>query len=161
LDGSLIISIPEHEHFTTIGFNCEVKLNRSKFSLLYIEDDAIVRDIMCSFINARYTTLPIYSAGTAEEGLELFRKHRQSIVLTDINLSASDGVSMARSIRSIAPDTVIVFISGSSDVERLAEFKESGHGHFICKPVDCNDLFRLLDRYVNVINDSHRLPGHH
>jgi YesN/AraC family two-component response regulator len=141
-------------------FDCEVVLNQSKISLLYIEDDAIVRDILCSFINARYTALPIYSAGTAEEGLELFSKHRQSIVLTDINLPDSDGVSMARSIRTIATDTVIVFISGSSDVERLAEFDESGYCHFICKPVDCHKLFRLLDRYINMTEDSHRLLGH-
>ena len=135
-------------------------MNQSKTSLLYIEDDAAARDALCSLINVRYTALPIYSAGTAEEGLELFRKHRQSIVLTDINLSASDGVSMARSIRTIATDTVIVFISGSSDVERLVEFDESGRSHFICKPLDCNNLFRLLDRYINMNDDSHRLSEH-
>jgi len=135
-------------------------LNQSKISLLYIEDDAIARDILCSLINARYSTLPIFSAGTAEEGLELFKKHRQSIVLTDINLSGSDGVSMARSIRTIATDTAIVFISGNSDFERLTEFDESGYGHFICKPVDCHKLFRLLDRYINMIDDSHLLTGH-
>jgi YesN/AraC family two-component response regulator len=132
-------------------------LNQSEFSLLYIEDDAIVRGILCSFINARYAAMPIYSAGTAEEGLELFRKHRQSIVLTDINLPHSDGVSMARSIRTIAMDTVVVFISGSSDVERLAEFDESGYCHLISKPVDCHKLFKLLDGYINVIDDSPRL----
>ena len=135
-------------------------LNQPNISLLYIEDDATARDILCSLINIRYAAMPIHSAGTAEEGLELFRKHRQSIVLTDINLSDSDGISMARSIRTIATDTVIVFISGSPDVERLAEFDESGNGHFICKPVDCQKLFRLLDRCINMINDSHRLPGH-
>ena len=134
-------------------------MNQSKTSLLYIEDDAAARDALCSLINVRYTALPIYSAGTAEEGLELFRKHRQSIVLTDINLSASDGVSMARSIRTIVTDTVIVFISGSSDVERLAEFAGSGYGHFVCKPVDCHKLFSLLDRYINMIDDGHRLTG--
>ena len=123
-------------------------MNQSKISLLYIEDDTIARDIVCSLINARYAAMSIHSAGTAEEGLELFRKHRQSIVLTDINLSDSDGISMARSIRTIATDTVIIFISGSPDVERLAEFNESGYGHFICKPVDCQKLFRLLDRYT-------------
>ena len=135
-------------------------MNQSKTSLLYIEDDAAARDALCSLINVRYTALPIYSAGTAEEGLELFRKHRQSIVLTDINLSASDGVSMARSIRTIATDTVIVFISGSSDVERLVEFDESGRSHFICKPLDCNNLFRLLDRYINMDDGGHRLSEH-
>jgi len=123
-------------------------LNQPKISLLYIEDDAVARDILCSFITARYAALSVYTAGTAREGLELFSKHRQSIVLTDINLPDSNGVSMVRSIRTIAPDTVVVFISGNSDVERLAESDESGCCHFICKPVNCLKLFRLLDGYI-------------
>jgi len=123
-------------------------------SLLYVEDDAVVRDILCTFINARYSSLPVYSAGTAREGFDLFNVHRQAIVLTDINLLDSDGVSMARSIRSIAPDTVIVFISGSADVERLVEFEKSGSCHVICKPVDCQKLFGVLDSYINVAGDG-------
>jgi DNA-binding NtrC family response regulator len=138
--------------FSTNVCACEVELIRSGISLLYIEDDAIVRDILCTLISKRYTTLPIYSADTAQKGVELFNSHRQSIVLTDINLLDSDGVSMARSIRSIDPDVVIIFISGSSDVERLAEFEKSGSCHLVSKPVDCHNLFLVLDRYINAIS---------
>jgi len=69
-------------------------------------------------------------------------------VMTDINLTGSDGISMARSIRSIAPDTVIIFITGSSKTGICAEFEKGGPCHIIFKPVVYDDLFGLLDRYI-------------
>jgi response regulator of citrate/malate metabolism len=123
-------------------------MKRPGISLLFVEDDTIVRDILCSFINAHYTSVPVYAAGTAEEGLKLFKKSRQSIVMTDINLTGSDGISMARSIRSIAPDTVIIFVTGSSKTGICSEFEKGGPCHIIIKPVVYDDLFGLLDRYI-------------
>ncbi|OGU16272.1 MAG: hypothetical protein A2076_13550 [Geobacteraceae bacterium GWC2_53_11] len=123
-------------------------LKRSRNSLLYIEDDAIVRDIICSFIAARYPAMSIDSSGSAHEGLELFRKQRHAIVLTDVHLNDSDGVSMARAIRKKDPETVIVFITGSSDVEPLADFKKTGPSHVLIKPVECDVLFEVLDTYL-------------
>ena len=117
-------------------------------SILYVEDDDIVREIVCSFITAQYASISIYSAGSAEGGLELFRKHRQSIIMTDINLAGSDGLAMARSIRTLDPETVIIFITGSSDVERLNEFKGPAPCHCICKPLMHHKLFMLLDSYL-------------
>lgn len=117
-------------------------------SILFIEDDEIVRDILCSFIGAKYAGVATYSAGSSEEGLILFGKYRQSIIITDINLDGSDGIEMVRSIRALAPDTVIIFVSGCSSVERLKEFEGPAPCHFICKPLNHEDLFALLDRYV-------------
>lgn len=127
-------------------------MKQSTGSLLFVEDDVIVRDIICSFIAARYPALVIDSAGSADEGLELLEKRRHAIVLTDVNLIDSDGISMARAIRERAPETVIIFITGSSDVETLAQFGKSGPSHVVIKPVECGALFELLDTYL--VNDA-------
>jgi DNA-binding NtrC family response regulator len=115
-----------------------------------VEDDDDVREILCSFISRKYPAVPVYSAGTAEEGVELFNKHRQSIVITDINLPGSDGIRLARSIRKLDPDTVIIFITGCSDIERIKEFEGGVACHHICKPLDHNDMFALFDCYMHI-----------
>lgn len=117
-------------------------------SLLFVEDDAIVRDIICSFIAARYPFLTIDAAGSAEEGVALFESRRHDVVVTDVNLVDLDGVSLARAIRKKAPKTVVVFVTGSSDIEPLAEFGKDGLGHIIIKPVECDALFRILDTCI-------------
>jgi YesN/AraC family two-component response regulator len=125
-------------------------VNNSDISIMYVEDDEIVRKIMCLFITAKYANVPTYSAGSAEEGLELFRKHHQSIIMTDINLAGSDGIQMVRSIRALDPCNVIIFITGCSIVERLTEFEGAAPSHYISKPVNFDDLFTLLDKYIKI-----------
>ena len=117
-------------------------------SLLNIEDDDVARDIVAAFIAKRYVNLPVYSAGSAEAGLELFKKHRQTVVMTDINLTHSNGIWMARSIRSIVPDTAIIFVTGHSDVETLSEFEATGPCHVVTKPIKFRELYGILDRYI-------------
>ena len=122
-------------------------MNQSKKSLLYVEDDVFVRDIICSFIALRYPAVSIDSAGSADEGVELFVKKRHTVVMTDVNLDNSNGVAMARAIRNDVPETIIIFITGSSNVEQLAEFEKAGSSSVIIKPVYCDALFGILDQY--------------
>jgi len=123
-------------------------VNLSEVSMLYVEDEDIVREIMCSFIRMKYPSIPIYSAGTSEEGLALFRQHHPSIIITDINLAEADGIQMVRAIRRLDPNTIIIFVTGCSDVERLLEFGGGAACHYICKPIDHKELFALLDRHI-------------
>jgi CheY-like chemotaxis protein len=120
--------------------------SRQRKSLLYIEDYAIVRGIICSLIRERYASLTVLDAGTAEEGLELFRQHPCSLVLTDIKLDGMDGLTMIRSIRKRDPGVVVIFITGHNDpsLEALA----SPPSCILTKPLDCATLFTLLDGYL-------------
>jgi YesN/AraC family two-component response regulator len=133
--------------------------NFSDVSILYVEDDEIVREILCSFIIRKYPAVPVYSAGTAEDGIELFNKHHQSIVITDINLPGADGIKMVRSIRKLDPDTVIIFITGCSDIERITEFEGAASCHYLCKPLDYNDLFALFDCYMHIAVRSEKIKA--
>lgn len=79
--------------------------------------------------------------------------------MTDVSLDDSDGIEMARSIRTLDPDTVIIFITGCSDVERLTSLKGTGPCHYICKPVVYHELFKTLDNYINIAlhTNSHKI----
>ena len=123
-------------------------MKTSDISLLCVEDDATVRGLLCSLLKMKYPATPVYLAASADEGLEQFREHRQSIVITDINLAGSSGVQMVREIRKLDPDTVVIFISGCSDIERITAFEGSASSHHICKPMKCSDLTGLLYAYM-------------
>jgi DNA-binding response OmpR family regulator len=125
-------------------------VNHKGVSILFVEDDDIVREIICSFITTKYPTIPTYSAGSAEDGMDLFKKHRQSIIITDINLVESDGIQMVRSIRKLDPCSIIIFMTGFVDAVDISEFDGAGSCHYICKPVNFNDLFALLDSCIHI-----------
>ncbi len=51
----------------------------------------------------------IHEASTGEEALKVFEEFKPEIVLMDINMPKIDGLSVAKKIKSINPDTKIVY----------------------------------------------------
>jgi ActR/RegA family two-component response regulator len=58
---------------------------------------------------------------------------------------------MVRSIREMDSDTIIIFITGCSDVEGLTELVGTVACHYNCKPLDFKDLFALIDSYMHIV----------
>jgi len=52
----------------------------------------------------------IHEASTGEEALKVFEEFKPEIVLMDINMPKIDGLSVAKKIKSINPDTKIAII---------------------------------------------------
>lgn len=130
-------------------------MNLPDVSILCVEDDSISREILSSFITKKYPAIQVYSASSAGEGLDLFNKHHQSIIITDINFVDSDGIWMTRAIRMLDPNTAIIFITGSSDVEMIMEFMGSASCNYLCKPLHLNDLFTLLDNLLRTVDHKY------
>ena len=50
-------------------------------------------------LSIKYPGLNVHTAGNGAEGLEVFRRHRPEIVITDISMPVMDGIRMAREIK--------------------------------------------------------------
>jgi CheY-like chemotaxis protein len=83
-------------------------------------------------------------AHSGPEGLVAARRFRPEVVLCDIGLPGLDGYEVAKALRQqVGFDTMyLVGISGYAQDERRA--RESGFNAYLTKPVDFNDLERML-----------------
>ena len=54
----------------------------------------------------------VLTAENESEGMAMFDKHRPPIVLTDIKMPGKDGFAVLRQIKSMAPDTHVIVITG-------------------------------------------------
>lgn len=102
-------------------------------SVLIIEDDAQVRDIV-----ARYLTRDGFNALTAEngaEGLRLVDLHHPQLVLLDINLPDTDGWAILRRLRLVreVQPAVILLTAHSDEPDRLLGL-DLGADDYIVKP---------------------------
>jgi diguanylate cyclase (GGDEF)-like protein/PAS domain S-box-containing protein len=120
-------------------------------SLLYVEDEPEARDMLCRMIGMNYPGMRIQGADNGVSGLELFREFRPDIVLTDLNLPVVSGLQMAREIRLLAPDVVIVAVTAYSDTAYLLSAIEIGIHNYVLKPVNYNDLFKVIDAILEKI----------
>ncbi len=125
-----------------------------EISLLYVEDEAIIRDEFVDILQNEVHTL--YVATNGEEGLRLFNEHQIDVVVTDIRMPLMDGISMSRAILKINPDVPIIISSAFNDTQYLMESIQLGIHYYLLKPVHLNEFFSTLEKAsVNIINAKH------
>jgi len=115
-------------------------------TLLLVEDEIEARDMLSRMLGMNYRGLKIYVAENGVSGLALFNEFRPEIVVTDINMPQMNGIAMAREIKQVEPETTIVAVTAHSETSYLLNAIEIGMDHYVLKPVNYPELFRVLDR---------------
>ena len=119
-------------------------------SVLIVEDDGAVRDLIAAILgNAGFST------HTADDGFSMqmaLEKQAFDLLLLDLNLPDSDGLELARSVRSRTQMGIII-VSERSEPEDRAEGLEIGADDYITKPFFPRELLarvkNVLDRTSN------------
>ena len=101
--------------------------------VLVAEDDAEIRDILQEFLCREYACEAV---GTAEEALALLRLCRFQLVLSDITLPGMSGLEVATHVRGLAPETVVVVVSGAQTQESAIAALRAGAFDYVVKPFD-------------------------
>ena len=111
---------------------------KSNISILYVEDETNVRDMLSRFI-ARFCD-SIYVAENGEEGLELYKKHKIDIVISDIKMPKMSGIDMVGAIKEINAKQLVLFTTAHIDSEYLFKAIELQVDGYISKPIDLDKL---------------------
>jgi len=88
----------------------------------------------------------VHTAVAAEEAVRLFVQHRPEMVICDLAMPHGDGISLLKAIRSMAPLTEAIALTGISDPEVRQEALNAGFDHYFVKPVDDDVLVQTLTR---------------
>lgn len=87
----------------------------------------------------------VFSSRSAEEALDVYDKRRFSMVLMDLKMPGMGGAEGTRQILEVDPDASIVIITGNTVREEVEEVQRLRIKALLRKPVDPNDLVRLID----------------
>lgn len=129
----------------------------AEISILYVEDDPEARELVSNVLARQIRALRLYTAGNGEEGLALFSKHRQDIVITDINMPVMDGIRMSNGIKSLDPEALIIAVTAYSDTRYLLDAIEIGISRYVLKPVDYEKLFAAIDKCIETVTLRRRV----
>ena len=109
--------------------------------LLVVEDDATVRNLICTALKAndyRYLTAP-----NGEAALNHAAAGQPDIVLLDLGLPDLDGVEVIRRIRSWSLMPIIVISARSEDADKIAAL-DAGADDYLTKPFSVAELLARL-----------------
>jgi signal transduction histidine kinase len=117
-----------------------------KVTILCVEDDPATRNLLTLAVSMKFPGVGLHFAENGKIGLELFREYAPDIVITDINMPVMDGIQMAREIKALNPETIIIVVSAYSDKPYLLNAIEIGIDHYVLKPIDHHRLFAVIAR---------------
>jgi len=115
-----------------------------KKSLLIAEDEevtlALLRDVFGR------SDLLVYEARTGEEALQHIDPHPVDVVLTDLKMPGTDGLSVLAHARKVRPGAEVILMTGHASVESAVRAMKLGAFHYITKPFDIDEVAQLVAR---------------
>lgn len=123
--------------------------------VLVVEDEIKTRESLISVLNSRFAK--VIGAQNGDEGLKKFKKFKPDLVITDIAMPIMDGLDMAKEIKEISDDVPVVALSAFSEKDRLLRSIDIGIDKYLIKPIDVEELFKVLDELIGEKIDTNAL----
>ncbi|HET7542524.1 MAG TPA: sigma-54 dependent transcriptional regulator [Polyangiaceae bacterium] len=77
----------------------------------------------------------VFTADGAKAALELVRRHRVQVVLTDLMMPGTSGGELLRALKEVSPDTEVVLMTAYGTVETAVQAMRDGAYDFVEKPL--------------------------
>jgi PAS domain S-box-containing protein len=122
---------------------------RGTETILVVEDEESMRDVMCRIlIMAGYTVL-CEQTGTAAYETFCRKQDRIDMIISDIVLPGLNGLTLVQKIRRIKPDIKVLFVSGYTNIDAIIQGIASIGENYLQKPFNMN----ILKKKVRMILD--------
>jgi YesN/AraC family two-component response regulator len=118
--------------------------------ILVIDDEKATLFMFRLFLDAYgYAVL---TAENGEQGLEIFKKERPAIVITDIKMPGIDGLTVLQKIKEIDPKAEVIVITGHGDTDLTTQALNINAVDFINKPIKKEALDEALKKAEERLN---------
>jgi DNA-binding NarL/FixJ family response regulator len=120
-------------------------LQLSTVRILVVDDFALFRQFVVELLGKR----PEFQvAGEASDGLEALQmavELRPDLILLDIGLPSLNGMEVARQMRSLVPESKIIFLSQESSADVVQKALSLGARGYVAKLKAHADLFAAVE----------------
>jgi two-component system response regulator HydG len=110
--------------------------------VLVVDDEAAIVESLTKIF--RREGLNVLSATDGNTGLDLLRKHRVGVLLTDLMMPQTSGMDLLRAAKTIAPETEVVLMTAYGTVETAVDAMKEGAYDFVTKPLKRAHVVRIV-----------------
>ena len=113
-----------------------------QFNLLIAEDEEVMRTLLVSIVEMffkkeyPFLELSISEAEDGQEALDIVKKERQEIILTDITMPRMNGFDFIKNVRTFDKGVPILVLSALSSDEDIDKIMQSGATNYTSKPLN-------------------------
>lgn len=125
------------------------------FSILYVEDDEILRLEANSVVGKYFKKFDVAKDG--EEALKLYLPKKYDMVISDITMPNINGVELVRQIKNFYPKQKIIITSSSEDSKHIIDLINIGVNKFLPKPMNYKQLLEYLDNVARSLENERKI----
>ena len=114
-----------------------------KISVLVVDDELLIRKSLAKVLRARGYVVDVASTGA--EGLEKAGGTRPQVMILDMRLPDTDGLSVLRSVREMDPLIQVIVITAFGDVQSAVDAMKLGACDFLRKPYEMEDIVLAVE----------------
>ncbi|HEX8284133.1 MAG TPA: HD domain-containing phosphohydrolase [Pyrinomonadaceae bacterium] len=111
--------------------------------VLIADDEPEIRDVLSDLLSPLYDCAAV---GSAEEALVRLREGSYDLVISDIMMGGMSGLELIPRVKELAPDTVVIMISGVQTVESAINALRAGAFDYVMKPFDLHHVEAAVSR---------------
>ena len=122
------------------------------YNLLIVDDEPIIRrGIKSLAILSEIGISEIFEAGNAEMCLEITNKEQIDIIMLDINMPNTDGLTLAKMLKEKNKNFAIIMVTGYDYFEYMQTAIRLGVDDYLLKPVNKTDIELVLRHMIDKI----------
>lgn len=132
-------------------------MNAPPIKLVLVDDHALVRQGLADLLSRGSGMQVMATTGRADEAWDLLQQHRPDLLILDLRMAPTDGISLLKSLRDKGSDTPVLVLTMSEAAEDLAAALRLGVRGYLLKdmePADVIDAIRRAARGELVVAPS-------
>ena len=126
-----------------------------KNTVLVVDDEILIRKSLSRVL--REKGFAVEGASTGAEGLEKVASVRPQVVILDMRLPDTDGLSVLRRVRQMDPLVQVIVITAFGDVQSAVEAMKLGACDFLRKPYEKEDIELAVGAAVRTFRQANEL----
>jgi CheY-like chemotaxis protein len=111
--------------------------------ILVVDDDEDIRAALIDFF--RIISHEVMAVASGEEAIEKVRHRRFDVVVTDLRMPDTDGLSTIAALRDLDAALRFVVTTGYATPSIEAECLAAGAAQVLCKPFDLEEIQRVVE----------------
>ena len=124
--------------------------------ILIIDDKHAILESLEMFFAKR--GFQVYTADCGAAGMALYTRHAPDVVILDIRLPDTHGISLLEQIQALEQPAKVIMITAFQDMETTIQAMKLGAYDYIHKPLDVDKIEQAVERALYTLKIDRETP---